>query len=237
MCCPGLTPGSRSPCRLKVEELEGERGRLEEEKRRLEAQLEHLTLQVSTPQPCGAVLEPVGPSLPVPSPVRVCVPAPTHPIFSLTLHSTRDLLAHPHPSLTESVCPRALQRGHPAKGCAVLAPPSSVLRGPSACSLCVCFPMRAPTWHVGGQAQRMRPSWCGLGSCPSPSPCCSHEATLLLTPFAFTLVLFLPSRLNCSVAGNLQVCDHPDFGQAIDFILTPIRGKSNPVFITNSWRW
>ena len=37
-----------SPCRLKVEELEAERSRLEEEKKTLEAQLERLTLQVSS---------------------------------------------------------------------------------------------------------------------------------------------------------------------------------------------
>lgn len=36
-----------SPRRLKVEELEAERSRLEEEKKALEAQLERLTLQVS----------------------------------------------------------------------------------------------------------------------------------------------------------------------------------------------
>lgn len=40
-----LSREEASELRLKVEELEGERGRLEEEKRRLEAQLEHLTLQ------------------------------------------------------------------------------------------------------------------------------------------------------------------------------------------------
>lgn len=37
---------------MKIEELEGERSRLEEDKRRLEAQLEHLTLQVGTRSFC-----------------------------------------------------------------------------------------------------------------------------------------------------------------------------------------
>lgn len=37
---------SWSPCRLKVEELEGERSRLEQEKQALEMQMERLTLQV-----------------------------------------------------------------------------------------------------------------------------------------------------------------------------------------------
>lgn len=37
---------SYSPCRLKIEELEGERRRLEEEKQQLKAQLEQLTLAV-----------------------------------------------------------------------------------------------------------------------------------------------------------------------------------------------
>lgn len=37
---------SWSPCRLKVEELEGERSRLEQEKQMLEMQMEKLTLQV-----------------------------------------------------------------------------------------------------------------------------------------------------------------------------------------------
>lgn len=29
---------------------------------------------------------------------------------------------------------------------------------------------------------------------------------------------------------NLQVWNYPDFRQTIDFILTPIRGESNPFF-------
>ncbi|ELK28999.1 Mitotic spindle assembly checkpoint protein MAD1 [Myotis davidii] len=40
-----LSREEASELRVKVEELEGERSRLEEDKRRLEAQLEHLTLQ------------------------------------------------------------------------------------------------------------------------------------------------------------------------------------------------
>ena len=52
----GLLSRVCSPCRLKVEELEGERSRLEEEKKVLETQLERLTLQVSSSGACPALL-------------------------------------------------------------------------------------------------------------------------------------------------------------------------------------
>lgn len=73
------------PCRLKVEELEGERSRLEQEKQALEMQMERLTLQVGD----GLARE-MCPEQPL------LLPAP--------MHRTLDFLLHFHPYLAENYC-------------------------------------------------------------------------------------------------------------------------------------
>lgn len=47
--------------------------------------------------------------------------------------------------------------------------------------------------------------------------------------FAFFVSFFFFSHfcVNCFMVENLQVLNYSDFRQTIDFILTPIRGKSN----------
>ena len=167
---------------------------------------------------------PAGMSCPPGFSLRVCVCAfctDRHPVFwFIKLNQAGDL-------------PGAQQRGCPAFGlCVTSSGPGPALHRcssplPSTCTghgPWLVWWVRIPTGPsligIGIQARAHLPA-------AVQSHCCAHRSTL-----CFPL---LSSCLSRSTARDLQVCDYPDFGQAIDFILTPIRDKSNFCFITDSW--
>ena len=203
---------------MKIEELEGERGRLEEEKKTLEAQLERLTLQVRAGGRPLAGAYPGTRRSPTGSPCPPVSPrARRRPVFWFSrLH---EAATYPHAqALTPGRVLGALRGGCFSRvpgpvlhrsSCSLPLPPCTG-RGPWLVSGRVCAQARARRLQSGG-----------------------HSSVYAAAPLR--CFSFLCSRLNCSVARNLRIRDYPDFGQAIDSILTPIRGKSNLFFITDSW--